>query len=207
MNSIHPHLFFLLWCAFYVISLILSSSGWVLYIRAGFPALLLSLLRVKFSLCLLRAYTAWESTRDFALTQETEDIPWIWVEYRNHRQLWSVEATMRNYYQSNATASIPYTLICMGKVIDSVWRETEWKTSVEQGSRDVSGNKHWCLGNISDKLRSAFSFLPENKQAMEQSFMNYWSFALWCCCWCNIYCLLSICFNCSACSVTGPYWQ
>lgn len=31
------------------------------------------------------------STWDFALTQETEDMPWIWVEYRNHRQLLSVE--------------------------------------------------------------------------------------------------------------------
>lgn len=125
-----------------------------------------------------------------------------------------LKAKMRNNYQSNATASIPCTVVCMGKVIDFVWGRTEWKTLVEQGSRGVSGTKHWCWGNISDELRSAFSFLPENKQATGQSFMISWSFALWCLCsfvfscsWRNIYCLLSICFNCSLCSVAGPCWH
>lgn len=123
-NSTHPHSFFLPWCASCVISLILSASGWILCIEAGFPTLLLNLLRLKFGLCLLQVYAAWgvrvlvqkwlwtsRSTQDFALIQETEDIPWIWVEYRNNFD--QLKAKLRNNCQSNATAAIPYTVICM----------------------------------------------------------------------------------------------
>lgn len=89
------------------------------------------------------------------------------------------------------------------------------KTFVGQGKQRLAGclweyivacGKLRCI-----KLRSPFSFLPENKQALGQSFVNSCSVALWCSHFFVFTAsdarftvsLTSTHFNCSGCSVAG----
>lgn len=44
------------------------------------------------SMCLYKSGSGSVEAHGILPWQETEDIPWILVEYRNHRQLWSVES-------------------------------------------------------------------------------------------------------------------
>lgn len=180
-------------------------------------------IKAEICLCLLQVCAAWglhvlvqewlwisRSTRDFSLTLKLRISPGFGWNTETIGSFDQLKAKMGNNHQSNATAAIPYTVIC-------TW--ARWLILSEENERlQQSQAAEVCLekrtavwGNNSDKLRAAFSFLPGNKQATGQSFMNYWSFVLWClyffvfsCCWRSIYWLLNICFNCSTCSVAGP---
>lgn len=74
----------------------------------------------------------------------------------------------RNSYQSNATTSIPYAVMYIGKVLDFVKGKIELKTFVEQGSRGlqgVFGKAYWRVGNfnVSSWEQLSPSYLKVNK--------------------------------------------
>lgn len=65
------------------------------------------------SMCLYRSGSGSVGAHGILLWQETEEIPWIWWNIETIDNFDQLKAKMMNNYQSNATAAIPYTVICM----------------------------------------------------------------------------------------------